>query len=132
MEKDEDGSCVTSRSVTHFTSGANNPHHFQRMLCGRSESALSQPRLYHFKSLALELFVYRLHNIDYTTKIKDWRLKYGTHSSNRNSAYRFLCSRLSSSGSDFNSAQRLKKKRCACVAVSITAVSNPPLPHLPP
>lgn len=47
--------------------------------------------------------------------------------------WRFLCSRLSSSGSDFNSAQRLKEKnRCTCVAVSITGVSNAPLPHLPP
>lgn len=49
----------------------------------------------------------------------------------------FLCSRLSSSGSDFNSAQRLTtttttKKRCTCVSVSITEVSNAPLPHLPP
>lgn len=46
----------------------------------------------------------------------------------------FLCSRLSSSGSDFNSAQRLTtttKKRCTCVSVSITEVSNAPLPHLP-
>lgn len=72
--KDVDGSCVTSRSVTPFTSGANNPHHFQRRVCGRSEPALSQPQLYHFKSLALELFVYRLH-IDYMAEIKDWRLQ---------------------------------------------------------
>lgn len=70
---------MTGRSVTHFTSGANNPPHFQRMLCGQSEPALSQLQLYRFKSLALELFVYRLCSIDYTAKIKDRRLKYGAH-----------------------------------------------------
>lgn len=66
------GSCVTRRSVTPFTSWANNPHHFQasilkRMLCVQSCPALSQPQLYHFKSLATELFVYKLHSPDCMT-----------------------------------------------------------------
>lgn len=42
----------------------------KRMLCARSCSALSQPQLYHFKSLAPELLVYKLHSIDCMAKSK--------------------------------------------------------------
>lgn len=134
MEKDADGGCVTSRSVTHFTSGVNDPHHFQKMLCGRSEPALSQPQLYHFKSLALELFVYRLRSIDYTAKIKDWRLKYGTHKLKRELCFSLWGDAFSAQGCHLV-VLRLKKKKqmmhlCCCIhhcGVKRSPSSSPPL-----
>lgn len=53
--------------------GPTNPHHFQastlkRMLCIPNCSALSQPQLHHFKSLATELFIYGPRSTDCTAK----------------------------------------------------------------
>lgn len=101
--------------------------YLKRMLCARSCSALSQPQLYRFKSLAPELFVYRPHSIDCIAKSKSvgWSRVHTAHAGTLVISC-FLCSRLSSSGTEFNNT----KKKATWVAVSFTVKLTAPCPRL--
>lgn len=103
------------------------------MLCIPNCSALSQPQLYHFKSLATELFIYGPCSTDCTAK----------PFVRRNSAQRafyllwlllncFLCSRVSSSGLKRNGSteQMQTTKKQTTTKKKIQTADSPPAPRV--